>query len=72
MRATLSFKLPEESEEHQTCLNGGVYKSALQELDNWLRAKLKYENLTDETSKAFQDTRDQLHELLKEEDISLF
>jgi hypothetical protein len=46
-------------------------RSALWELDQWLRAKLKYEELTDGQYDAFKETRDELRRLLIEENIDL-
>lgn len=41
-RVTLSFKLPEESEEFDVHRNAYKYKLALDELDLWLRNGTKY------------------------------
>lgn len=42
MKATLTFNLPEETEEHQTALNGGTYRSALWNISQVLRSERKY------------------------------
>jgi hypothetical protein len=46
-------------------------RSVLWELDQWLRAKLKYEELTDGQYDAFKQTRDELRKLLQEENVDL-
>jgi hypothetical protein len=60
MIGKLIFKLPEEQEEFETAQLGGALKSALQEFDNYLRGRLKYEELSDEVEAALQAARDKL------------
>jgi hypothetical protein len=71
MKATLTFNLPEENHEYSNAVDGSKMRSALWELDQWLRAKLKYEELTDGKYDAFKETRDELRKLLIEENIDL-
>lgn len=40
--ATLTFQLPEERAEHEVAINGWRYKSALWEMDQWLRGLSKH------------------------------
>jgi hypothetical protein len=46
-------------------------RSVLWDLDQWLRAKLKYEELTDGQYDAYKATRDELRRLLIEENIDI-
>jgi hypothetical protein len=71
MKATLTFNLPEEDHEYSNAVDGSKMRSILWDLDQWLRAKLKYEELTDGKYDAFKETRDHLRELLREENIDL-
>jgi hypothetical protein len=71
MKATLTFNLPEEDHEYSNAVDGSKMRSVLWDLDQWLRAKLKYEELTDGKYDAFKETRDQLRELLREENVDL-
>jgi hypothetical protein len=71
MKATLTFSLPEEQHEYSNAVDGANMRSVLWDLDQWLRAKLKYEELTDGQYDAFKETRDELHRLLIEEKIDL-
>jgi hypothetical protein len=71
MKATLEFKLPEENHEFANATQGAKMRSVLWELDQWLRAKLKFEELSDGQYDAYKLTRDQLRELLQEENIDL-
>lgn len=72
MRATLTFKLPEESLEHQQALNAGSVLCGLQTFDNYLRSKLKYEALTDEQYALYQEVREKLHDCMKENEVSVW
>jgi hypothetical protein len=46
MKAILEFNLPEEEQQHSDAVNGTQYKMAIQELDEYLRRRLKYETLS--------------------------
>jgi hypothetical protein len=61
MKAILEFNLPEEREEFNHATNAVAYIAALQELDNHLRGRLKYEELPEEVHDALQSVRDFLH-----------
>ncbi len=41
MTATLTFQLPEEQDEHQTAVHGAKWRTSVQEMDDWLRSKVK-------------------------------
>jgi hypothetical protein len=71
MKASLEFKLPEEQHEFANATQGAKMRSVLWELDQWLRGKLKYEELSDGQYDAFKQTRDELRRLLIEENIDL-
>ena len=71
MKATLTFNLPEENHEYFNALQGAQLKSILWDVDQWLRAKMKYEELSDGQYDAFKETRDYLRSLLIEENIDL-
>ena len=45
--------------------------SILWDVDQWLRAKMKYEELSDGQYDAFKETRDHLRRLLIEENIDI-
>ena len=71
MKATLTFNLPEEDHEYRNVVEGAKMRSILWEFDQWLRAKLKYEELSDGQYDAFKASRDELRRLLIEENIDL-
>ena len=70
-QATLTYNLPEETEEFDTARNGSKYQMVLHDLDQALRSKLKYEEHSEEAQKCYQEVRDKLHELLNEEGVQL-
>ncbi len=61
--ANLKYKLPEETEEFNLAFNGGIYKAAIDDLDNWLREQYKYHN---KTTVKIEDVRAKINELLRE------
>ncbi len=65
MIAKLIFNLekPEDVEEHRLAINARNMSIVLDELDNYLRARLKYEDLSDPVHEALQACRDRLGEL---------
>jgi hypothetical protein len=71
MKAILEFTLPEDNHEFANATQGGKMRSVLWDLDQWFRAKVKYEDLTDEQYQVYQGCRDQLRTLLYEENIDL-
>ena len=70
MKATITFNLPEEEHEYRNAVEGAKMRSILWDVDQWLRAKLKYEELSD-GNVAFKETRDHLRRLLIEENVDL-
>ena len=68
MKGILKYNLPEEQEEFLTAQNGSTYKLILWELDQWLRNKIKYEDIDNIKT---QEVRDKLHDLLLENGIEL-
>jgi len=62
-KAILEFQLPEEQEEFDMARNGCHNLIVLEDMDNYLRNKLKYQELTDEQCVIYQEIRDKLREL---------
>jgi hypothetical protein len=71
MKAKLIFDLPEESHEWENALQGSKMRSTLWEYDQWLRSKIKYEDLNDEQYQVYQGCRDHLRTLLIENNIDI-
>jgi hypothetical protein len=71
MKAKLIFNLPEDTEDYETAVNGWKFKLVLGELDEHLRSKLKYSELTEGQGTAYQEARETLWVLINEQRISL-
>jgi hypothetical protein len=71
MKAKLIFNLPEENHEWKNAIDGSSMRSTLWEYDQWLRSKVKYEDLTDEQHQVYQGCRDHLRTLLYENNIDI-
>lgn len=65
-KLTLSFKLPEESEDFKLAQSGAELNSAVDEFDNWLRSKIKYDTLTPLEYEIYRQVRDKLWEFRNE------
>jgi len=61
--AHLTFKMPECADAFYYAVNGEKYSQALDELDEWLRKKFKYEDLTEVT---IDEVRAKIAELKQE------
>ena len=72
MTATLTFSLPEEQEEFYLAAKGADWRCALEDMDSYLRGRLKHEELTPDAAKALDEVRQKLHEFLQERGLSLF
>jgi hypothetical protein len=71
MKATLSFNLPEEEDDFELASNANKLLCVLHELDQELRAEVKYhDDLTEERRKAFEYVRDRIFEIAKAYNIS--
>lgn len=66
-KVTLTFKIPEEQEELKIAQDGGKYLYALDELNNYLRKKIKYEEHTEAEYAIYEDIRTKLWEFRNEE-----
>lgn len=72
MKAVLKYNLPEDNYEFNNAINGTKLRGILEDVDTYLRNKLKYESLTEDQNDIYQDVRDYLYNLLDEENIRLF
>jgi len=70
--ATLTFNLPEENDEHREALQAGKVLGAIQEFDNFLRAKIKYEDLSENDYKIYESVREKLHNSFAEAGVTLW
>lgn len=71
MKAIIEFDLPEDSYEYNIVNNGSKYLSALFDYDQWLRSKLKYDDLPGQEFETIQKCREMLHEVLQENNVNI-
>ena len=69
-RVTIEFDSIEDKHEMEMCLNGMKWYLLAWELDQYLRNRLKHENLSEDAYKALDEARDKLHELRSENGLS--
>jgi hypothetical protein len=72
MKASLRFNLPEETTEHQTALDGSKWKAVVEQMDETLRQKLKYEDLTEEDDELIAEIREELRSLIEGQGLVLW
>jgi hypothetical protein len=72
MKAILEFNLPEENTEYELVNNASKMYSVLWEMDQWLRSNTKHapDSMSEDTYNAYLKCREQLQELMYEENIS--
>ena len=72
MKATLEFNLPEDRDDFALATNASKMWSVLWELDQDLRAKVKYapDDSNEDKLEVYQEIREKLRELMRDEDIS--
>lgn len=71
MKAVLEFTLPDEEPEFMEAVNGGMFKHVLWQLDQNLRANLKYGELPDVEYKCYELIRKDLHSLLNANNLTI-
>jgi hypothetical protein len=73
MKAIIEYSLPEDQIEFDMATNGHKMHSVLWDLDQWLRSKTKYapDGTSEGELKAYYACRDQLRELINENNINL-
>lgn len=73
MKHTIEFKLPEEKDELEMAMHAIDYYIVLTDLDDKLRAKIKYaaEDVNELTIAAYEEIREYLHGLAKDRNIEI-
>jgi hypothetical protein len=66
MKAILEFNLPEDQDQFEQASKGMDWALAMLDLDNWLRSKLKYEELDANVNEVLTQCRDELHEFMQQ------
>jgi len=69
--ATLTFTLPEEQEEFYLAAKGADWRLVLEDMDNYLRGRLKHEDLSEDVATALDAARERLYTLVADRGLSL-
>lgn len=76
MKAILEFDFEKDDYDRKRfkdAVNGTKWKESMNELDNWLREQIKYNsNISEETYEAFEECREKIREIVRENDLSLY
>ena len=72
MKAILKYNLPDDETEFQWAMQSSGMFAVIWEMDQWLRSNTKYapEGTHEEAYTAYELTRDRLHQLMNEQNIS--
>lgn len=65
MKATLEFNLPEEQDEFRVASDAGSTMSAVEDVLNYIRNRLKYEDLPADVAEALEEVRNRLLEAVR-------
>lgn len=72
MVGILKFTLPEDQIDFQTALDGNKLKMIIHDHYQFIRTKLKYCQLTDAEYKMYEECKENILELLKDENLDVF
>jgi len=70
MKATLTFKLPEDRDEHRLALHGADFYCVLFGFDSYLRACQRYGHGFKDVDDAVEKIREKLHEEMEDRNLS--
>lgn len=70
MKAILEFNLPDDEVDFKMASDGASAHYVLQVYDNFLRGKIKHDDLTDIEYEIYQKCRDELREIMNDNNIS--
>lgn len=70
-RVTLTYDLPKEEYEFLRALRGADWARAVEDLNEHLRSRVKYEELDDKTREALSAVREELWRLIDEYSLQL-
>lgn len=73
MKTIMEFNMPEDREELEIAQNGQKYFSTLNDVYQYLRGQLKYnDKLTDDEVKVYTKVYDMFFTILNDNDVELF
>jgi len=72
MKVIIEFTDEDAASDAQVALDGWKWKSAIWELDQYLRAEIKYdEKLSTEVIEAYEELRDKIREILSDSNLTM-
>lgn len=66
MKGILEFELPVDNDSFQLAQNAVKYSIVIEDFDNWLRSKFKYE---DQKTIEIEEVREKLTELMRDNNL---
>jgi hypothetical protein len=70
-KVTIEFNSIEEQHELELCINASKWYSVVWDYSEYLRTKIKYDELSDDAYKAIEEVREKLYELLNDEGLKI-
>jgi hypothetical protein len=70
-KVTIEFNTIDEQHELELCINASKWFNIVWDYSEYLRTKLKYDELSDDAYKAIEEAREKLHELLNDEGLKI-
>lgn len=74
MKATIKFKLPDDQDAYEDCMNGGKWKYVIRETDEYMREILKWNNedLDESQLLVVRQIRSMLLQYIEQENLNLY
>ena len=70
-KVTIEFNTIDEQHELELCINASKWYSIVWDYSQYLRNRLKHDELSDDAYKAIKDAQEKLHELLNDEGLKI-
>ncbi len=70
-KVTIEFNTIEEQHELELCINASRWYNIVWDYSQYLRTRLKHDELSNDAYKAIEEAREKLHELLNDEGLKL-
>jgi hypothetical protein len=68
-KVIIEFDSIEDKDEMEMCLNGMKWYLLAWEIDQYMRSRLKYSELSEDVYKELDDAREKLHEIMRHDGL---
>ena len=68
-KVIIEFDTQEDNDELTMCINGIKWYSLAWEIDQYMRSRLKYSELSEEVYKELDAAREKLHEIMRHDGL---